>query len=381
MPTVTISRDLLDTALKRVSRTVPTRESIPILSHVLLRVDRDCLFVTGTDLVVMVTARAEASASGAGRITVAFDLLAKIVGAFPSGSQVQLAWPEQNAKQVEAKCGRSRYRLNALPAEDFPEFPPLDVTNELVISSVALRSTLEKLTPCISAEETRFYLCGVYLHAVGERLIFVATDGVKLGRVTVEPEVPAPAFDGIIIPAGTVSELKRLSDSKAGTVTLRLAANAIEAMVDDVVIYSKLVDATYPDYERVIPQQNTNVALIDREDASAATSRALAIAEKTIKRDGKEGARSSALKLSLQAGQATISVSNGDAGDAEEVVEVQQEAEFDLATGFNGRFFSALLQSAGGKTTRLAFGSAGDPILLSAVGHEEADFVLMPMHV
>lgn len=343
---VSIDRSQLAHALATVNRAIESRNSIPILGNVLLAVEDGQLRLTGTDLDVEITTSLPVLDCQPGSVTVPGKMLADI--AKRATSDIILAL---DGGRLTVASGRSRYKLDTLPAEDFPSLSAgkFDTTLELDLAAL-----VAPCVHCISTDETRYYLAGVYLHAVDGRLIAVATDGHRLMRNT----GPAGALEyGVILPRKLVGLLPK------GAVTVELSQNKVRVTSGSTVITSKLIDGTFPDYVRVIPTGNSNVLTVDRQALMKAVERVAAVADD----------KSRAVKFSV-----------GDvlrlmlADKASDEVEATFEGE-PLEIGFNARYVNDMLGALDEPCVRFALGDAGSPAVIKGEGEWTA--VLMPLRV
>lgn len=372
---VTIKRDVLNAALGKVSRAAVAKSKIRILQNLLISLERDLLTVVGTDLEIVVTASVPAEhASPGASITVIADLFSKLINDFPPGSDIVLSW--NDADRIEVKCGRSRFKVNALPASDFPQNPDIGETVDFTLAAGDLRRAFATVAFAISTETTRFYLCGIYLHCSKSQLVFVTTNGHKLARLRLPKPAGCKEFAGVIIPSRCVNEITRLIDTKAeGEIELRISKSGISFGFGNFLLQSKLIDATFPDYQRVIPTGNDKIAVIDFDDLSAAICRVRTVADRT-EHDSK------ALRLNFSKHVLSISTRNADAGEGEETLSTDpDDAACELEIGFNGEYLASLLTAIGASAVRIRLADAGSPTLFEGVGRDEADFVLMPMRV
>src|SRR5436190_13463255 len=256
---VTIERSAFLKALNHVQSVVERRNTIPILSNVLVRAKDATVKLTATDLDIEIIEEAPADIAQEGAVTVPAHLLHDIVRKLPDGAQLELdQGPDRGRLSIVS--GRSRFALQALPPEDFPDLAAREPANHFNISAAELKRLIEKTRFAISTEETRYYLNGIYLHAAesGGKSVLraVATDGHRLAQA--ELPLPAGAKDmpGVIVPRKTVAELAKLAEDGDGDVRIELSPSKIRVSTARVVLTSKLIDGTFPDYERVIPQGN-----------------------------------------------------------------------------------------------------------------------------
>ena len=255
---VRIERANLLKALNHVHRVVERRNTIPILSNVLLRADRDELSLKATDLDMEIVDRVPAAVEQAGASTVPAHMLYDIVRKLPDGAEIAL--DTGSGQTMALQAGRARFALQMLPDADFPDLNAGELPFAFTIAAEALKRLIDRTQFAISTEETRYYLNGIYFHVVGEgamaRLRAVATDGHRLAKA----EMPAPegsaGMPGIIIPRKTVGEIQKLLEDPETEVSAALSDSKIRLAIGNLVLTSKLIDGTFPDYERVIPKAN-----------------------------------------------------------------------------------------------------------------------------
>ncbi len=265
----TLERTDLLKSLTHVHRVVERRNTIPILSNVLLRADGGAINLKATDLDLEIVESVPAMIELPGATTVPAHMFYDIVRKLPEGSQVVLETTSDNAT-LEIRAGRSKFTLQMLPETDFPDLTAGDFSHGFALTGADIRKLIDATQFAISTEETRYYLNGIYLHTVdaGSGLQFraVATDGHRLAQA----EVPAPSgsagMPGIIVPRKTVGEIQKLLENPEANVQVELSDTKIRLTTGSVILTSKLIDGTFPDYGRVIPQNN------DKECASTGTS-------------------------------------------------------------------------------------------------------------
>ncbi|MFG1332065.1 DNA polymerase III subunit beta [Xanthobacter autotrophicus] len=372
---LTIPRDALLSAIERAGRVVEKRNTIPILSNVLLKARDAAISITGTDLDMEVRSTAAAEVAAPGAVTVPAATLSAFVRKLPEGAQVQL---EAQSDRVLIKSGRSRVTLNTMPDGDFPELAAGDFPNTFDLHAVTLATIIERVSFAISSEETRYYLNGIYLHvpaesdADGPHLRAVATDGHRLASNQVLAPEGTAGMAGIILPRKAVAEigrlLKPLGEEK---VTLAVSTTKLRLTAGVTTLTTKLIDGTFPDYSRVIPAGNDRLATMETAAIAASVNRVT-----TVTSD-----RGNAVKFTFAAGQPlTLSVRETGSGDAADEVDVNFEGA-PLEIGFNGRYVLDILAAMPGKRLRLALGDPGSPALFTPEGDDTSLFVLMPMRV
>src|SRR5947207_252864 len=253
---VTVERAALLKSLGHVHRVVERRNTIPILANVLIRADKARLGLKATDLDLEVIETIAADVGGAGATTVPAHMIYDIVRKLPEGSQVVLdASGDRGGLAIRA--GRAQFTLQTLPESDFPDLAAGDMTHRFALPAKNLKRLIDKTQFAISTEETRYYLNGIYLHTVDiggtATLRAVATDGHRLAQVDLEAPAGAAGMPGIIVPRKTVGEVQRLIEDADTEVGIELSQTKMRFSIGDVVLTSKLIDGTFPDYARVIP--------------------------------------------------------------------------------------------------------------------------------
>jgi DNA polymerase-3 subunit beta len=370
---VVLERSNLIRSLGHVHRVVERRNTIPILSNVLFSADGSSLELKATDLDLEVTEAAPATVEQKGATTVPAYLLYDIVRKLPDGSEVMLK-TDEDGNAMSVISGRSSFRLQCLPQSDFPELSAGTFPHIFRLDSPALKGLIERTQFAISTEETRYYLNGIYLHAIETdgklKLRAVATDGHRLARAEVEAPAGSEGMPGIIIPRKTVSELQKLVDEPDVAVTVELSDTKIRFTIGSVVLTSKLIDGTFPDYQRVIPSGNDKKLVIDRQSFAAAVDRVSTISSE----------RGRAVKLSIADGQLTLTVNNPDSGSATEELSADYSSD-PLDIGFNARYLLDIAAQLSGDTAEFMLADAGSPTLIHDSADEHALYVLMPMRV
>ena len=356
---VTVERAELLKSLGHVHRVVERRNTIPILANVLVKADRGKLSLKATDLDLEVTDSIAAEVSPGGSTTVPAHMFYEIVRKLPDGAQIVLEGSGDRAV-LSLRAGRSRFTLQTLPESDFP--------------AADLKRLIDKTQFAISTEETRYYLNGIYLHTAGTAkagmLRAVATDGHRLAQVELPLPQGAAGMPGIIVPRKTVGEVQRLIETGEGEVAVELSAGKIRFTIGNVVLTSKLIDGTFPDYARVIPANNDKSLIVDKKDFEAAVDRVSTVSSE----------RGRAVKLSITGGRLVLSVTNPDSGSATEEIEVEYEAD-PLDIGFNSRYLLDIAAQIEGEVAVLKLADPGSPTLIQDKDAKGALYVLMPMRV
>jgi len=370
---VILERSNLLKSLNHVHRVVERRNTIPILSNVLLSAEGASLEMKATDLDLEVTEATPAKVERGGATTVPAHLLYDIVRKLADGAEVMLK-TDEDGNAMTVTSGRSSFRLQCLPQSDFPELSAGSFSHIFRLDSVALKGLIEKTQFAISTEETRYYLNGIFLHtheAGGKlKLRSVATDGHRLARAEIDAPAGSEGMPGIIIPRKTVSELQKLVDDPDIAVTTELSETKIRFTIGSVILTSKLIDGTFPDYQRVIPTGNDKKLIIDRQSFAAAVDRVSTISSE----------RGRAVKMSINDGQVTLAVNNPDSGSATEELAADYSSD-PIEIGFNAKYLLDVAAQLIGSEAKFMLADAGSPTLIHDMADETALYVLMPMRV
>ncbi len=369
----TIERATLLKCLSHVQSVVERRNTIPILSNVLIEAASDgTVKVMATDLDLQVVESLGAvSVEGAGAITVSAHLLFDIARKLPDGSQVSL---ETADNRMAVKAGRSRFSLPTLPRDDFPVIVEGDLPTSFELPAALLAQLIDRTRFAISTEETRYYLNGIFLHVTDDELRAAATDGHRLARFTIKRPDGAEGMPDVIVPRKCVAELRKLlEESLDSNVLIDLSASKVRFTLggeNGVVLTSKLIDGTFPDYSRVIPTGNDKLLRLDPKSFWEGVDRVATIATEKTR----------AVKMALEPDKVTLSVTSPDNGTAaEEVPADYKSTGFEI--GFNANYLKDILGQIEGDTVELHLADAGAPTLIRQDEKSPALYVLMPMRV
>ncbi len=369
----TIERATLLKCLSHVQSVVERRNTIPILSNVLIEAAADgTLKVMATDLDLQVVESLGAvSVESPGAITVSAHLLFDIARKLPDGSQVSL---ETADNRMTVKAGRSRFSLPTLPRDDFPVIVEGDLPTSFELPAATLAQLIDRTRFAISTEETRYYLNGIFLHVTDEELKAAATDGHRLARFTIGRPDGAEGMPDVIVPRKCVAELRKLLEEALDTnVLVDLSASKVRFTLggeNGVVLTSKLIDGTFPDYSRVIPTGNDKLLRLDPKSFWQGVDRVATIATEKTR----------AVKMALENDKVTLSVTSPDNGTAAEEVPADYSSQpFEI--GFNANYLKDILGQIEGDTVELHLADAGAPTLIRQDDKSPALYVLMPMRV
>jgi DNA polymerase-3 subunit beta len=370
---LTIERAALIKALGHVQSVVERRNTIPILSNVLLSADKGGLAFSATDLDMEIIDETSAEVAGPGQITAPAHTLYEIVRKLPEGAEVELKFQGEDPR-LAITAGRSRFNLPVLPAGDFPVMSSDGLSNRMTVDTEALIRLIDKTRFAISTEETRYYLNGLYVHTVMEdgeaKFRAVATDGHRLALA----EMPAPegalGLPGVIIPRKTIAEARRLLEDAGESVELQISAAKVRFEFGRAALTSKVIDGAFPDYARVIPKENNRVVTVDNALFASAVDRVATISAE----------KSRSVKMQIEPGKLILTVRNMEAGQAVEEVEIDYDEEpFEI--GFNARYLLDVCGQIGGETMELRFADPASPTLVLDPTDRGVRYVLMPLRV
>ena len=370
---LTLERSDLLKSLAHVQSVVERRNTIPILSNVLLETVEGAVSLVATDMDLTIVEKVPAMVAEGGATTVPAHTLYDIVRKLPEGAQVQLDGSGDSG-QLSLRAGRSRFTLATLPKEDFPTMGAGELPHQFTLTVTEMRRLIDRTRFAISTEETRYYLNGIYLHAAtvdDTRLLrAVATDGHRLARVERPLPTGAGEMPGVIIPRKTIGELRKLIEEAEETIEVALSDARIRFAFSDVVLTSKLIDGTFPDYQRVIPSGNDKILEVDRRSFAEAVDRVSTISSE----------KSRAVKLSIKGESLVLSATSPENGSASEELEVNFNGA-GIEIGFNARYLLDITHQIEGDGAQFAMADAASPTLVRDVADTSALYVLMPMRV
>lgn len=360
---LTTTQQQLASLISGPSGIVENKNTIPILGHIKIQAF-DALTVTASDMDIEAVTTSSVDIEQQGECTVPGKLFEGIVKKLPKSALVSLHY---DGNHLHVSAGRSSFKLQTLPAHDFPVMASDAYENTATMPAETLHLMLQKTKFAMSTEETRYCLNGVYLHNddAGD-LIAVSTDGHRLAKMTVSIDANV---SGVIIPRKTVLEIIRLLEGVSGDVTLDTSETKLRLTGDGFQIVSKVVDGTFPDYTRVIPASHKATMTVDAKEFSAASSSVSAVAD----------ARSKAVRLAINSDECQLQ-GRGDVGEAVSAVTVTYDGD-PLDIGFNSAYTADFMAQAEGGAVEMCLGGSMDPALVRFDECPEFVGVLMPCRV
>ncbi len=371
---LTIERSDLINALSHVQNVVERRNTIPILSNVLLQASKGELKLTATDLDIEAVDAADAKVAREGAVTAPAGTLFDVIRKLPAGADVTLE-AEGSGQRLSIKAGRSHFELPTLPAADFQTMSSGDAAASFSVDAADFARLIDKTRFAISTEESRYYLNGVYLHAAksddGKTVLrTVATDGHRLALAEIKAPKGSEKLQGVIIPRKAVNEARRLADGFDGAMEIEVSPAKIVVRAGRAMLTSKLIDGSFPDYARVIPKGNTKKLTIDNKAFEAAVDRVATVSAE----------RSRSVKMSLSEGRLVLAVSHNETGAGNEELEADYGAT-PMEIGFNAKYLLDIAGQIEAPEAEFMFNDPASPALVLDPADHTARYVLMPLRV
>lgn len=376
---ISVSKEVLHKCLSHILGVVERKNTIPILANVKLSSSKDAehnLILSATDMDISVQEMIPANITDTGELTVPAHTFHEIVRKLPDDSEILLEYSEATKNRLQISAKNCNFTLPVMSATEFPEIPITDITHKFFIEKSDLCKLIEKTKFAISNEEIRYYLNGIFIHIAEEDnkkfLRSVATDGHRLALSQVNKPDGAEDMPGIIIPRKTVSEIiKVLNEQEDGTqVEMQISKSKIKLSFNDVTLISKLIDANYPSYDRVIPKTNSIKLDIDVKQLAKAIDRVATISSE----------KSRAIKFVINENKLVIQANNVDTGFAQEELEVDYKAKL-IESGFNSKYLLEVASVIEGENIRMMLAESGAPTLIYDASNDSSLYVIMPVRM
>ncbi|MEK9765957.1 MAG: DNA polymerase III subunit beta [Thalassolituus sp.] len=362
-----ISREALLRPLQLVAGVVEKRQTLPVLSNVLLEIEGQQLSLTGTDLEVELVGRVTLDEVGQeGAITVPAKKLMDICRSLPDGAQIEV---EQEEARVNVRSGRSRFTLSTLPATEFPNVDAVADEQTFALPQTSLRHIIDRASFAMAQQDVRYYLNGMLLEVTADSLRAVATDGHRLATC-VTPVSGLAESRQIILPRKGVLEMAKLLTDAEASVSLSLSANHLRAHTDEFTFTSKLVDGKFPDYSRVIPKGGSNVVLADRTDLRQVFNRTAILSNEKYR----------GVRLVLSTDNLQVFANNPEQEEAEESTAVDYQGDA-LEIGFNVSYLQDVLGVISTEKVKFTLSDANSSALIEEPEDSDAMYVVMPMRL
>jgi DNA polymerase III subunit beta len=370
---LTVDRSAFLKALSHGQSVVERRTTIPILSNVLLIATPMGLSLITTDTDLALIESVPAIVTEPGSTTVSAQMLFDIVRKLPEGSTIELTLISETG-QLHLKGGRSQFNLSCLPPEDFPQIAQGELPFHFTLPTATFKKLLDRAKFAMSTEETRYYLNGIHFHIMekdGKKILrSVATDAHRLAFIEVPLPSGAENMPGIIVGRKTITEVRKLIDDPSVEVSISLSPTRIEFAFENAVLSSRLIDATYPEYEKAIPMANDKTAIVDAKTFAAAVDRVATVSNDKVR----------TIKMNLGNNMLTLSAASHDQGNATEEMPVDFP-HTPIEIGFNARYLLDIAQQIEEDEAQVVLGNGEAPAIIKGMTDQEATYVLMPMRV
>ena len=351
----TITRERLQEGLVAVAASVPTKTTLPVLSNILVEATADGVRLSGTDLDIAVSTVVPAEVDAEGAVTVPAKKLVEIVRELPSAAIRVTASGEQ---RVQLECGRSRFKLLGIPREEFPNFPPVNFEDSWTVTSSDLQKLINHVSFAASTEESRPILNGVWWEVKGDLMRMVATNGHRLAKMDV-PVSGGGAGAELIVPPKALEQVRRLF-GPSDEIEIAKSDNHLGFRTGSTLVFTRLVEGPYPNYEQVIPRENDRACTVEKDGLASALRRVGVVASDQTHR----------VRLQFTGGALKLSVSTPDLGEAQDEVAITYDGDA-LEIGFNATYLLEILKYMPTDEVRLTFKAPERAATVEPVGWDD----------
>jgi len=351
----TITRERLHEGLVAVAASVPTKTTLPVLSNILLEAVADGIRLSGTDLDIAVSTLVPAEVEVQGAVTIPARKLVEIVRELPSAA---IRIGSSGEQRVDLECGRSRFRLLGIPREEFPNFPPVSFEDSWTVTSSDLQKLINHVSFASSTEESRPILNGVLWELRQDIMRMVATNGHRLARMDV-PVTGGASAAILIVPPKALEQVRRLF-GPADEIEIARSDNHLGFRTGSTVVFTRLIEGPYPNYEQVIPKDNDRSCTVEKDSLAAALRRVGVVASDQTHR----------VRLQFSGGTLKLSVSTPDLGEAQDEIAVTFDGD-PLEIGFNANYLLEILKFMPTDEVRMTFKAPERAATVEPVGWDD----------
>ncbi len=362
-----INKEQLLTPLQQIVSVIEKRQTMPILSNVLINASEDSVILTGTDLEIQIIAKINLHPEEPGSITVSARKFLDICRLFPNDAEIIC---ELQDDKVKVLSGRGRFSLTTLPAENYPDFSESEFEDQFLINAGKLKKALDKTLFCMANQDVRYYLNGLLLNVSNSRIKLVASDGHRLSLYDDDIGQATGYETRIILPRKGIQELSRLLDDPDAELNIQFSNNNIRIFYKDLVFSAKLVDAKYPDFGRVFDQPFYNSILIQKQILKDALTRVAVLANEKIK----------GVTLDISENLLKISTHNPEHDEAEEELVMQYQGE-ELSISFNSQYLLDAISNLDSELAMLTISSNASCCFIEEPNQPLFKFIVMPMRL
>jgi DNA polymerase-3 subunit beta len=371
----TINREEILLPLQQIVSVIEKRQTMPILSNVLMVIEEDQLILTGTDLEIQIIAKISIPAASPGSITVPARKFLDICRLLPSGAEIKFELQDETqsgagAAKVKITSGRGRFSLSCLPADNYPEFSESELDSHLFINAGKFKKALEKTTFCMANQDVRYYLNGLLLNVSNSKLKLVASDGHRLSIYEDNLDQAAGFEARIILPRKGVIELSRLLDDPEVELKVEFSSNNIRISIKNLIFSAKLVDSKYPDFSKVFQQEFFNPIHIQKQLLKETLTRVAILANEKFK----------GVTFDITSESLKISTHNPEHEEAEEELAVEYLGE-PLTIAFNAQYLLDAVSNLDSELAVLTIASNASSCFIDEPNDCGYKFIVMPMRL
>ena len=358
-----ITRQNLHNGLAGVSASIPSKTTLPVLSNVLFEAREDGVWISGTDLDVSVRVKILAEVTEIGSLTAPGKKLQEITRELPD----QTVEVTTTGEQIELQCGRSHFKLNGLPADDFPKLPVVDFSEALKISGQDLNGLIQHTSFAVSTEESRPILNGVLWELRDGEMNMVATNGHHLARMGIKVEATGASPQDLIVPPAALAQVQRLFEDDSAIEVAR-GDNYLGFRAVSTEVYTRLVEGTYPNYDQVIPRDNDKTATVEKKTLESAVKRMAVVASDQTHR----------IRMKFEPGRVELSVLTPDLGEGQDELEIGYDGE-ELEIGFNANYLLEILRYMPTDEVNFSFAAPERAATMEPIGEDVPDYLCLVM--
>lgn len=362
-----VNKSILQKAISDVNGAVEKKNTIPVLQNIKIEVDENKVVLSATDMDILITSHFECDVKSLGATTIPAQMFFDIVRKIPDAP---ILISLENSSNLQIKSGKSKYNLPCIDASEFPNLSEGELNQEVSLDAQKLAKMIDKTRFAISNDETRYYLNGLYLQGIikdsGVEIRTVATDGHRLALSFFATELKE-AF-GVIVPRKSIVEIRRIIEGSK-IVKISVSRVKIKIVTDHTTIISKLIDGEFPDYDKVLPKNNTQIAMVNRKDFFDCVDRVSTVANDKHR----------SVKVTIENGKINLQVSTNDGSFAYEELDARYSGE-KIETGFNSRYLLEIIAQIDKEELIIRFRDGVSPALIEAKDMNSV-FVIMPVRV
>ena len=367
-----VAKPVIYKTLSHLQSIVNKKNTLPILSNILIEAEQNSLTLSSTDMDISIKETINCNIVEPGSTTLNAQIMFDIIKKLPDTSEVEFI--SNNSKILTIRSNVSKFSLSCLPKDDFPIIETNTTGKRLLVKSQTIFNLISKTKFAISNEETRYFLNGIYFNVSSKdkssTLTFVGTDGHRLATSSSSTNQFSSDIQGVIIPKKTINELSKLLSENSNDIEIDISSNKIIFYIDNLILISKLIDGNFPDYTRVIPNNNNNHLKVNRSHLLSAVDRVSTIANE----------KSPSIKFKLFKNLVNLSTINNENSTATEDIETNYDGD-EIEIGFNSRYIMDILDCLEGEEIKISFNDNSTPIIVQEKSGSETIYVLMPMRV